>query len=98
MNKHEKMCHLIDIAVPGDSRVASKENEKVQKYQDLSRELRKLWQVKVMVVPVVVGALDTIPKVLEKHLKEIGTSVRVELLQKATLLGTARILRKTLEI
>ena len=96
LDKHEKMCHLIDIAVPGDSRVASKENEKVQKYQDLARELRKLWQVKVKVVPVVVGALGTIPKALEKQLKE--TSVRVELLQKAALLGTARILRKTLEI
>ena len=33
LDKHEKMCHLIDIAVLGDSRVASKENEKVQKYQ-----------------------------------------------------------------
>ena len=44
------------------------------------------------------GALGTIPKALEKHLKEIRTSVRVELLQKAALLGTARILRKTLEI
>ena len=96
LDKHEKMCHLIDIAVPGDSTVASKENEKVQKYQDLARELRKLWQVKVKVVPVVVGALGTIPKALEKHLKEIGTSVRVELLQKAALLGAARILRKTL--
>ena len=98
LDKHENMCHLIDIAVPGDSRVASKENEKVQKYQDLARELPKLWQVKVKVVPVVVGALGTILKALEKHLKEIGTSVRVELLQKAALLGTARILRKTLEI
>ena len=61
-----------------DSRIESKENEKVQKYQDLARELRKLWQVKVKVVTVVVGALGTIPKALEKHLKEIGTSVRVE--------------------
>ena len=60
---------------------------KVQNFQDLARELRKLWQVKVKVVPVVVGALATIPKALEKHLKEIGTSVRVELLQKAALLG-----------
>ena len=47
LDKHEKMCHLIDIAVPGDSRIASNENEKVHKYQDLARELRKLWQVKV---------------------------------------------------
>ena len=49
------MCHLIDIAVLGDSRVALKENEKVQKYQDLAREHLKLWQFKVKVVPVVVG-------------------------------------------
>ena len=60
------MCYLIDIAVPGDIWVASKENEKVQKYQDLAREL--LWQIKVKVVPVVMGALVTIPKALEKHL------------------------------
>ena len=39
LDKHEKMCHLIDKAVPGDSRVASKENEKVQKYHDLAREV-----------------------------------------------------------
>ena len=46
LDKHEKM--------PGDSRVEAKENEKVQKYQDLAREPGKLWQVKVKVVPVVV--------------------------------------------
>ena len=98
LDKTKKMCHLIDIAVPGDIRVASKEMEKIEKYQDLARELRKIWQVKVKVVPVVVGALGTIPKALGKHLDEIGTNVRVDLLQKAALLGTARILRKTLEI
>ena len=48
--------------MPGDSRIASKEKEKVQKYQDLARELCKLWKVKVKIVPVVVGALGTIPK------------------------------------
>ncbi len=92
------MCHHINIAVPGDIRVATKETETIQKYQYLARELRKIWQVKVKVVPVVVGAFDTIPKALGKHLEEIGTHVRVDLLQKVALLGTARILRKTLEI
>ena len=48
--------------MPGDSRVEAKENEKVQKYQDLARELRKLWQVKVKVVHVVVGALGYNPE------------------------------------
>ncbi len=98
LDKKKKMCHLIDIPVPGDIRIALKETEKIQKYQDLARELRKIWQVKVKVVPMVVGALGTIPKALGNNLEEIGTNVRVDQLQKATLLGTARILRKTLEI
>ncbi len=46
----------------------------------------------------VVGALGTIPKALGKRLEEIGTNVRVDLLQKAVLLGTGMILRKTFEI
>ena len=78
------MCHLIDIAVPGDSRVASKENWNVQKYmyQDLAREFRKLWR-------------NISRRFMYTY---VGTSVRVELLQKAALLGTAMILQKTLEI
>ena len=60
--------HAIDIAEPGDSEVESKE-KKIQKYQDLTRELRKFWKVGVKVVPVVVGALGTLPWALEKHLK-----------------------------
>ncbi len=58
----------------GDIRVAKKETEKIQKNQDLARELRKILQMKVKVVPVVVGALGTILKALGKHLEEIGNS------------------------
>ena len=65
LDKAKKMCHLIDIAVSGDLRVASKEMDKIQKYQDPPRELRKIWQVKVTVhvVPVMVwGALVSFQK------------------------------------
>ena len=46
----------------------------------------------------VVEALSTIPKALGNHLDKIGTKVRIDLLQKVVVLGSARILRKTLEI
>jgi len=36
----------------------------------------------------VVGALGTVPKGLEKYLRKAGTTVSVQLLQKAALLGT----------
>ena len=38
-----------------------KENKKVGKYQDLKREMARLWKLKsVVIVPVVIGALGTI--------------------------------------
>ena len=52
---------IIDVAVPGDAKVELKEKEKIDKYQDLAKELRKLWKVKTRVVPIVTGAVRTIP-------------------------------------
>ena len=60
------------------------------------RELKKVREVKVKVVLVVVGSLGTITLALEKYLEVIESTVRVELLQRVALFGTAKILRKTL--
>ena len=37
-----------------------KESEKIDKYLDLARELKKLWNMKVMVIPIIVGFLETV--------------------------------------
>ena len=97
INKDSKSCHIIDVAIPGDARIITKQEEKIEKYQDLAREIRSLWRVKAKVIPIVIGALGTIPKGLNGYLKEIGVTTRVELLQKSALLGTARTLRMVLE-
>ena len=36
------------------------------KYLDLARELKKVWNMKLTFIPTVIGALDTITKVLIK--------------------------------
>ena len=88
---------LIDVAIPGDSRINQKEVEKITKYQDLKVEVERLWEKKATVVPVVIGALGAIPRDLIKHLKTLGLDkVSPSQLQKAVLLGTAHILRKYL--
>ena len=56
----------MDFAVPAKHRVQIKENEKRNKYLDLTRKQRKLWNMKVMVIPTVIGALGTIPTVKGK--------------------------------
>ena len=97
--KKEKMCSIIDIAVPGDCRVSEKEKEKILKYQDLKREIARIWDMKkVVVVPVVVGALGVVTKKMPSWIEKIGIEVRTDILQKTSLLGTARILRKVLEV
>ena len=99
LNKTERTAQLIDIAVPGDSRVKEKEGEKVEKYQMLKDEISRLWRLrKVIVIPVVVGALGLISKDFKKHLEKADGRIRIEIIQKTVLLGTARILRKVLSL
>ena len=42
VDKKERICKIIDFAVPGDSRIEEKEKDKIEKYQDLGRELQKI--------------------------------------------------------
>ena len=50
-------CQIIDFAISGDRNIGIKEQEKIDKYQVLIIELQKVWNVKVVVIPVVIGAL-----------------------------------------
>jgi hypothetical protein len=97
VDKKKKEVTIIDFAVPADKNICDKEKEKIEKYQDLKMELKRLWKMKVKVVPVVVGALGSIPKDLIHWLTELDLKdVDCGALQKAALLGTARLLRRTL--
>ena len=97
VDRNKKTCNIINIGVPGDAGIVEKEKENVEKYQDLRREVAWLWNVKAKVVPTVIGALGAVTPNFSKHLDAIGVTTRIELLQKAALLGTARLLRQVLE-
>ena len=98
VNKKDRKCYIIDVAVPGDVRIAEKETEKIEKYDELKREVERLWKVKARVIPIVLGALGTVTRSLSNYIKEIGVKTQIKLIQKSVLLGTARVLRKVLEI
>ena len=42
LDEKERSCKIIDFGVPGDSRIEEKEKDKIEKYQDLGRELQKI--------------------------------------------------------
>ena len=71
----ERSCKIIDFVVPGDSRIEQKKKDKIEKYQDLGRELQKIWNVEVKIIPLVVRSLGAILKQFGNRLKQIGITV-----------------------
>ena len=53
--------------------------------------------MKVYIMPIVIGALGAVPKNVSKYLEKIDFKPGLEPLQKAHLLGTARIVRKVFD-
>lgn len=96
-NKLTRTCTIIDVAVPMDDHVDRKEAEKMLKYRDLSIEVARMWNMKVEVVPVVVGSLGTISKQFTRHLSRIPSSLNANQIQNIAIYGTAHILRRVLE-
>ena len=84
-------CKLLDMTVPSDRNIALKEIEKKSKYKDLELEIQRMWHMKTVVIPVVVGAPGTVKKGMVEN-------ITVTEIQKKCLLGTARILRKVLSV
>ena len=56
----KKKIKLLYFVIQVDQRVKMKKSEKIDKYLDLARELKKLWNVKV--IPIVIGTLRKVLK------------------------------------
>ena len=70
----------------------------MKSYNNLKRELKKIWAISVKVIPVVVGALGVTPKKLKQWLSDIGIETRIVELQKTIILYSARIFQNVLEV
>lgn len=62
----------IGFAVLCDTGVHDEQVEKINKYLDLSGELKKMLIMKVKIVLVVIGALEAPTKALQKRLETIS--------------------------
>jgi len=52
----EGTCMSIDAAIPGDRNVVKKEAENILKYKGLIIEIKRMWNVKTEVIPVIIRA------------------------------------------
>jgi len=87
---------LTEVAIPGDRHVIKKEAEKILKYEEVTIEIQRMWNVKTKAIPVITGATGTISKPFRKYVSNIPGKHEVKELPKTAILGTAHILRKVL--
>ena len=56
----------------GDKRIGEKENEKVEKYQELKRQIARMWNMRtVRVIPIVIRSLGKVTKNLDTWLEKL---------------------------
>ena len=70
----------MNFVVPSDHRVKLKESKKNDKYLDIARELKKLLNMRVTVIPTVIGVLGTVTKSQIQSLKKLEIRGRVEII------------------
>ena len=80
----------MDFAVPVGHKVKLKESEKNDKYLNLARESKKLRNMKVTFIQIVIGVFGTTTKGLIQGLEDLEIRGSVDTIQTTTLL---RILR-----
>ena len=59
--REENTWYTVDFTIPVDHHAKEKEEEKTDKYMDLTDEVRTKFSVKTVIVPIVLGALGTVP-------------------------------------
>ena len=76
--KKERIYKIVDFAVPADHKIKLRESKKKGKYPKLARELKKLSNMKVMIIPIVIDTFGTVTKWLLKGLEDLEVGGRVE--------------------
>ena len=74
----KRICKIVDFVESADRKINLKECAKKDMYLDLASELKKLWNMKVTIVPVVIGTFGTITKGLLKGLEDLEVGGWVE--------------------
>ena len=92
-----KHWDIVDFSVPNDRNVEKKEAEKITKYTDLAKEVRKMHKVSTRIIPLIVGALGIVSNSLSQNLKKLKIPDVSRSMQVSAVLGTSIILSKVLK-
>ena len=65
--KKSDKCQIIDVAIPSHYNILKKATEKISKYVDLQIECQRIWNKKVEVIPVIMGATGIVDKNIKNY-------------------------------
>ena len=89
----------LHVANPDDHNLAQKKfRKRLDNYSELRLEVARMWNKKTVVVPIIIGALGSVPKDLQSYLKQLDIPYDLNILQHSVLLDTPNILRKVLSM
>ena len=89
--------HIDRCGITADRNVVQKEAEKKLKYKRFCIEIKRMWNLKCTIVPVITGATGIVTRSLKKNLETIAGKHSIDSLQKTAILGTSHIIRKVLQ-
>jgi hypothetical protein len=88
---------IIIIIILIKTNVVRKEAERKLKYKSLCIEIQRMWNLKCLIIPVIIGGTGTVTRSLRKNLEVIPGKHSIDSLQKTAVLGTSHIIRKVLQ-
>jgi hypothetical protein len=86
-----------DVAIPADRNCVQKKAGKKLKYKSLCIEIKRMWNLKCTIIPVIIGATGIVKRDLRKNLEFVPGKHSIVSLQKTAILGTSHIIRKVLQ-
>ena len=93
----KKICQIVEVSVPLDMNLNQLREDKESKYLPLISQMQQVYNnYKIEVIPVLVGALGSIPHGIKQNLQRIGIDkARIETItqriQKAALIGSVKV-------
>ena len=69
--KKSDKCQIIDMAIPSDYNIQKKATEKMSKCVHLQIQCQRIWNKKVEVIPVIIGATGIVDRNIKKNVVRI---------------------------
>ena len=95
-DKVGKKTYILDVSCPCDINIYKAEATKVAKYIGLKGQLQKMWGFDCIIIPIIIGGLGSVTHNLKDYLAMIPGNPNISMCQKATLLGSKKILMDVL--